>query len=429
MPYSISINTPEAQFSVSLTQVTLVGGSNEDVAREIIQLRKGGLAVVGSTKSSDGDFSERTSNDWDLFLIKFSLNGEILWKKTYGGSGDDFGFSVVETPEGGFVLLGYSNSQDGDVPPTKGYHDNWIIKIDADGAVLWKKSFGYSGHDHSYNLIATQDGGYFFNGFLDVTASNGMGNDKKSSSASRHGVGEFWCHKLDANGNIQWRRYFGGTNNDRSYDAIQTRDGNFLVVGTSESDDVDVKNPKGNYDVWVVMVSASGEMLWENSYGGSLVDEASKVIQDSYGHFRIIGNTHSSDQDITHSKGESDTWQITLDPSGRLVGSYNFGGSEFDRGTAMREWQWGSIFLTGYSRSSDGDFENNNGENDIFLMYFPSNGTAKKTMTLGGEGQDFAHDLLVQTDGSVFLVGQSFSKNPPFEKNKGNGDILMARWN
>lgn len=429
MPYSISINTPEAQFSVSLTQVTLVGGSNEDVAREIIQLRKGGLAVVGSTKSTDGDFSERTSNDWDLFLIKFSLNGEILWKKTYGGSGDDFGFSVVETPEGGFVLLGYSNSQDGDVPPTKGYHDNWIIKIDADGAVLWKKSFGYSGHDHSYNLIATQDGGYFFNGFLDVTASNGMGNDKKSSSASRHGVGEFWCHKLDANGNIQWRRYFGGTNNDRSYDAIQTRDGNFLVVGTSESDDVDVKNPKGNYDVWVVMVSASGEMLWENSYGGSLVDEASKVIQDSYGHFRIIGNTHSSDQDITHSKGESDAWQITLDPSGRLVGSYNFGGSEFDRGTAMREWQWGSIFLTGYSRSSDGDFENNNGENDIFLMYFPSNGTAKKTMTLGAEGQDFAHDLLVQTDGSVFLVGQSFSKNPPFEKNKGNGDILMARWN
>lgn len=429
MPYSISINTPEAQFSVSLTQVTLVGGSNEDVAREIIQLRKGGLAVVGSTKSTDGDFSERTSNDWDLFLIKFSLNGEILWKKTYGGSGDDFGFSVVETPEGGFVLLGYSNSQDGDVPPTKGYHDNWIIKIDADGAVVWKKSFGYSGHDHSYNLIATQDGGYFFNGFLDVTASNGMGNDKKSSSASRHGVGEFWCHKLDANGNIQWRRYFGGTNNDRSYDAIQTRDGNFLVVGTSESDDVDVKNPKGNYDVWVVMVSASGEMLWENSYGGSLVDEASKVIQDSYGHFRIIGNTHSSDQDITHSKGESDAWQITLDPSGRLVGSYNFGGSEFDRGTAMREWQWGSIFLTGYSRSSDGDFENNNGENDIFLMYFPSNGTAKKTMTLGAEGQDFAHDLLVQTDGSVFLVGQSFSKNPPFEKNKGNGDILMARWN
>jgi hypothetical protein len=112
-----------------------------------------------------------------------------------------------------------------------------------------------------------------------------------------------------------------------------------------------------------------------------------------------------------------------------LVGSYNFGGSQFDKGTAMSEWQRGSIFLTGYSRSSDGDFDKNDGENDIFLMYFPSNGSQKKTMTLGGEGEDFAHDILVQSDGSVFLVGQTFSKNPPFEKNKGNGDVLLARWN
>jgi hypothetical protein len=234
---------------------------------------------------------------------------------------------------------------------------------------------------------------------------------------------------LDTNGNIEWQRYFGGTNNDRSYDAIQTLEGNFLLVGTSESDDVDIKNPKGSYDVWVVMVSSSGEMLWENSFGGSLADQASQVIQDAYGHFRIIGSTNSSDKDISLSKGASDVWLITLDPSGGLVGSYNFGGSEFDKGTAMSEGQWGSIFLTGFSRSSDGDFEKNEGENDIFLMYFSSNGTQKKTMTLGGEGEDFAHDILVDTDGSIFLVGQSFSKNLPFEKNKGNGDILLARWN
>ena len=101
---------------------------------------------------------------------------------------------------------------------------------------------------------------------MDVTASNGEGNSGKPSKAKRHGVGEFWCHKIDANGNIQWQRYFGGTNNDRSYDAIQTREGNFLIVGTTESNDVDVKNPKGSYDVWVVMVSPFGDMIWENSF-------------------------------------------------------------------------------------------------------------------------------------------------------------------
>ena len=428
LPDRISNTTAPVFFSGKLIDVKLFGGSDEEVARELIELQQGGYAMVGSTKSTDGDFSDRNGNDWDLFLIKMDEKGEVTWKKTYGGSGDDFGFSLAETPAGGFVLMGYSNSQDGDVPPTKGYHDNWIIKVDASGALIWKKSFGYSGHDHAYNVIPTRDGGYFFNGFLDVTASNGEGNSGKSFKANRHGVGEFWCHKIDSNGNIEWQRYFGGTNNDRSYDAIQTKEGNFLVVGTSESEDVDVKKPKGSYDVWVVMISPSGEMLWENSYGGSLVDEASKVIEDSYGNFRIIGNTHSGDIDVVNPKGSSDVWQITLDKSGRLIGSYNFGGSEFDLGTSISEGQCGSLFISGYSRSLDGNLNSNNGENDLFLIYLPTDGSNVKTITLGGEENDFAYDVLVQRNGGVILVGQSFSKNPPFDQNNGESDIIVARW-
>jgi hypothetical protein len=425
----ISPTTPPINFSGTLVDVKLFGGSDDEVARELIELRQGGYAMVGSTKSKDGDFGDRNTDNWDLFLMKLDQQGEMIWVKTYGGNAEDFGFSLVETPSGGFVLMGYSSSQDGDVPPTRGYHDNWIIKVDAAGELLWKKSLGFSGHDHAYNVIETQDGGYFFNGFLDVTASNGQGNSGKSSQASRHGVGEFWCHKIDTNGNIKWQRYFGGTNNDRSYDAIQTKEGNFLVVGTSESDDVDIKNPKGSYDVWVVMVSPTGEMVWENSYGGSLADEASKVIQDSYGNFRIIGNTHSEDMDVSHPKGLSDVWQITLNPSGRLLGSYNFGGSEFDKGTAIDEGVMGALFLTGFSRSLDGDLSNNMGENDIFLMHLPADGSEPSTMSLGGEGQDFAYDILIPKNGiGVFVVGQSFSKNKPFEKNKGKSDILLAHW-
>ena len=426
-PVSNSTITP-IYFSATLIDVKFFGGSDEEVAREIIELQDGGFGIVGSTKSTDGDFSNRMGNDWDLFLIKIDEQGEVTWKKTYGGSADDFGFSLVESPEGGFVLMGYSNSQDGDVPTTKGYHDNWIIRVDAAGAVVWKKSFGYSGHDHAYNVIPTLDGGYFFNGFLDVTASNGEGNSGKPSKAKRHGVGEFWCHKIDANGNIQWQRYFGGTNNDRSYDAIQTREGNFLIVGTTESNDVDVKNPKGSYDVWVVMVSPFGDMIWENSYGGSLVDEASGVIEDSYGNYRIIGNTHSEDMDVIDSRGSSDVWQIIIDKSGRLIDSFNFGGSEFDRGTSITKGPLGSTFITGYSRSLDGDMYINKGENDIFLMYVPDDGSELKTMILGEEGQDFAYDVLVRRDGGVMLVGQTFSKNPPFDQNKGKSDILLAHY-
>ena len=427
-PDSDPNTAPMPHFYGVLTDLRLFGGSDEELARELIQLHQGGFAMVGSTQSTDGDFSGRISKDWDMFLIKLDNTGEVIWTKTYGGSGDDFGFSLVETPEGDFVLTGYSNSQDGDVPPTKGYHYNWIIKVDDSGELIWKKSMGYSGHDHAYNVIATSDGGYFFNGFLDVTASNGLGNSVKSSKANRHGVGEFWCHKLDANGNIQWQRYFGGTNNDRSYDAIQTRDGNFLVVGTSESDYVDVKNPLGSYDLWAVMLSPQGEMLWEKSYGGSLVDEASKVIEDSFGYFRIIGNSHSSDGNINNPLGQSDAWKITIDKTGKLIYSQNFGGSEFDTGTGIAKGLWGVLFITGYSRSLDGDFIQNEGENDIFLTVIPEEGSPHKTLTLGGEGQDFAFDVLVEGEGGVILVGQSFSKNSPFQNNRGKGDILLARW-
>ena len=105
--------TPTTLFSGILSHVSLIGGSEDEHARQVIELRDGGIAIVGSTQSHDGDFRDRTSDDWDLFLLKMDQQGNVNWQKNYGGSGDDFGYSLVETEEGGFVLLGYSNSQDG----------------------------------------------------------------------------------------------------------------------------------------------------------------------------------------------------------------------------------------------------------------------------------------------------------------------------
>jgi hypothetical protein len=415
-------------FKGELAWVKVYGGSNEDIAKSIISLSEGGFAVIGNSNSTDGDFSEKTNADRDLFLMKLKDDGSLLWKKTYGGSGDDLGNSLLQTPDGGFVLLGYSNSQDGDVTPTKGFHDNWILKVDKSGNTEWQNTYGFKGHDHAYNVISTTDGGYFFNGFLDVTASDGEGNDEKSTKRKRHGVGEFWCHKLDASGNLEWRCYFGGTSNDRSFDALQTTDGNFLMVGATESDDVDISINKGSYDVWAVMISPKGKMLWEKSFGGGLVDIASGVIEDFKGNFKIVGNSFSQDQDIENPKGESDIFQITIDNLGNLIRSLNFGGSEFDMGKSLVEGYDGYLFLTGYSRSSDGDFTLNEGENDIFLMQIHPNGSVIKSITLGGNGEDFANDLLKIQSGSVLVVGQSNSFDNPLIDNKGNTDIVIAKW-
>lgn len=249
--------------------------------------------------------------------MKFDANFQLEWTQTYGGSKDDRGHDVVQLSDGGYALIGYSMSADGDATLNQGQHDNWLIRTDSQGTLLWQKSFGFLGHDHAYNIITTSDGGLFFNGYLDVTASKGEGQEGKvENKSSRHGVGEFWCHKLDKDGNLEWRRYYGGSNNDRSYDAIETKNGDFILVGATESQDVDVSDPKGGYDFWVLKINRSGELLWERSIGGSGYDTAKAVVETSTGDYLIAGQTYSQDFDILDPKGSSDILFAWVSPEG-----------------------------------------------------------------------------------------------------------------
>src|SRR5690606_36670378 len=197
-----------------------------------------------------------------------------IWSKTYGGSNDESAARITKTNDGGFLLSGYTTSNDGDVSGNEGFQDYWIVKIDAAGSILWEENFGFAGSDQAFKAFQTSDGGYFVTGFFDVSASGGAGNDLQRGMGTLHGVGEFWGIKLDANGVKQWRRYFGGTNNDRSYDAWETEDGGFLMTGTSESIDFDKIDPKGSYDNWAVRLTATGDLIWTKSFGGSEIDNS-----------------------------------------------------------------------------------------------------------------------------------------------------------
>ena len=423
-------------FEGELLWVKLYGGSNEDIAHSIIETSDGGYAVLGNTKSQDGDVSEKNTSDRDWFFLKLDQNGDILWKKIYGGSGDDHGHSVIQTEDKGYILAGYTSSKDGDIDSITAYddilqngdpHDKWVIKIDQFGNILWQNVYGFKGHDHAYSIIPTRDGGYFLNGFLDVTASEGAGNYNVGSK-KHHGVGEFWCHKIDSNGNLQWRKYYGGSNNDRSYDAIETEGGDFLIIGTSESLDVDISNPKGSYDIWAILINSNGEMIWEKSFGGSGIDQAKAVINDFNGNYRIIGSSFSQDKDISNPKGSSDIWLITIDRYGNLLSEISFGGTDFDSGMALVESFDKSIFIVGHSRSFDFDFTYNSGENDIVILHLTSKGKLIQTFSLGGTDDDIANDIIQTTNGAILIAGETRSKNNQFSNNKGDTDIVISKW-
>ena len=162
----------------------LFGGSEEDIAHAVISTEDGGFAVLGNTKSINGDVTDKSVEVSDLLLIKYNAEGTKSWSATYGGSQDDRGHSLVQLADGGYVLLGYSMSDDLDASVNQGQHDNWVIRVDATGQLLWEKSLVFPGHDHAYNIIATQDGGLLFNGFLDVTSSEGAGASSKIGASS-----------------------------------------------------------------------------------------------------------------------------------------------------------------------------------------------------------------------------------------------------
>lgn len=418
---------PKTSFIGEVDWITNFGGSGEDTARAIISTTDGGYAILGFSNSTDGDLNKKTTVVNDYWLLKLDAEGNLQWTKTYGGSKDDRGQSLVQTQDGGYALTGYAMSDDGDGSVNRGFHDNWLLKLDATGNIEWEKSYGFSGHDHSYDLLETEDEGFFFVGFLDITSARADGNTEKHNSLTRHGVGEFWGTKIDAKANLQWRGYFGGTNNDRAHSVVRADDGGYVMAGFTESEDFDVKNARGSYDFWVIKVDDKGNLVWENSFGGTGIERAQDISQTADGGYIITGNTFSNDIDVSKNHGESDVWLLKIDVDGNKVWDKSYGGSQFEDGQSVTLCKDGGFVIVGNTRSSDNDANVNAGENDIWLIKTDRNGQLEWQKTFGGSGLDFGFDALETQDGSVVLVGETTSEDFPNLQHKGKSDVVVIK--
>lgn len=418
---------PKTSFLGEIDWMKSFGGSGDDTARAIISTTDGGYAAFGFSNSTDGDLDGKTLAVNDYWLLKIDAEGELQWSKTYGGSKDDKGQSLVQTQDGGYAVTGYAMSSDGDGSVNNGFHDNWLLKIDSSGNIEWEKSFGFSGHDHSYDLLETEDGGLFFVGFLDITSARADGNTEKSNSITRHGVGEFWGTKIDEKANVQWRGYYGGTNNDRAHSVVQADDGGYVMAGFTESADFDIENSRGSYDFWAVKVDDKGNLVWEGSYGGTGIERAQDISKTVDGGYVITGNTFSSDTDVSKNNGESDVWLIKIDADGKKVWDKSYGGSQFEDGQSVTLSKDGGFIIVGNSKSTDMDLNANAGENDIWLIKTDANGTMEWQKTFGGAGLDFGFDALETADGSIVLVGETVSDDFPNLQNKGKSDAVIIK--
>jgi hypothetical protein len=420
-----SNDEPPLNNQIDIDFIKTFGGSNNESAKSITKTSDGGYAILGYTQSLDGDVINKTNTSYDYWLLKFDQNHNLQWQKTYGGSGDDRGNEVIQTTDGGYAILGYSQSNDGDVSENFGFSDYWVSKLDASGNILWEKSLGYAGTDTGISIKETNDLGFLLTGVLDVTASGGNGNSKNTKI--NHAGGDYWVIKLNMAGDKQWSKYYGGTFTDTPYDVIETEDNGYIIVGSSDSADVDISSSQGTYDFWVIKINSTGTMVWEKSFGGSEIDEAFSIIKSSDGNYVIVGDTRSNDKNVSHNNGASDLWIIKISPSGNLLWEKTFGGTSFDAGRSISNTSDNGFLISGSSRSMDGDLTTNQGQNDVWVIKIDSNGSLLWQKSLGGSNIDFAYDAIDLDDNSFIVIGESSSADKDIQENKGFTDLLIAK--
>ncbi len=402
--------------------VKTIGGSKNDVASSISNTNDGGYIILGHTQSNDYDFSEKENTSFDVMLLKYLANDELAWKKTYGGTDDDRGSKIITTADGNYAIIGYSRSNDIDVNENAGDKDFWLLKLDTSGNILWQKTFGYLGKDFGTSIIQTTDNGFLIVGELDVTSSGGQGNSKRKA---KHAGGDIWAIKIDNQGNIQWRKYFGGSFTDTPYTVIQTHEGDYIIAGTSDSTDADISNNKGSYDFWVIKINSQGTLLWEKSLGGTEIDEAKSIVSIDNQYFFILGHTRSSDQNVSISKGGADLWLIKIDTHGNLLWEKSYGGNNFDIGNTIRKTNDGNFIIGGNTRSAD--FITNKGQNDAWLLKITPNGTVLWQKTIGGTDIDICYDVIETREGSIIGIGESTSNDQDINVNRGFSDLLIIK--
>ncbi len=422
------ITDPPAEFNGTLAWVESFGGSGIDQATAVVTTDDGAFMVVGSTYSNDGHFAGlKSSTDADYFLMRVRPDGGVDWTKVYGGDDDEIATGITKSSDGGFVISGYSRSDNCFPGSNGGFHDYYILKVDAQGNEIWCQNFGYPGSDQAQNIIETREGDLMVTGFFDVSASEGQGNEDRANSGSLHGVGEYWGIKLDADGQFFWKRYYGGSNNDRSYNVVQANDGGFILIGASESDDFDITDSKGSYDYWAVKLSAQGALQWTRSFGGSEIDIAYDIALTTEGNFMIVGDARSSDLDVDVNYGNADVWLIEIDPQGNLLWQKSLGGSMFDSGKSLLRMNENLYCITGSSRSNDGDVSVNNGENDAWTVVVDASGEIQFEVAIGGSSLDFSEDVAQGIDGALLVVGNTESSDGDIIQNLGYKDILIYR--
>jgi len=394
-----------------------LGGTGNDYGASIKQTNDGGYIVGSTTVSSDGDVTGYHGSG-DFWIVKLTNIGTIDWQQSLGGSDSESLRDVKQTSDGGYIAVGNSYSSNGDVASNFGGSDYWVVKLTSNGSIDWEKNYGGSNDDVAYSIEETFDGGFIAAGY--TSSDNG-------DVSNNYGDRDYWVIKLKSDGIIEWQKSLGGTGSDWGYSVCQTSDSGYVVAGRSSSNDNDVTGNHGNSDCWVVKLTTTGDISWQKSYGGTGGEVLEMIKQTSDGGYILAASSTSNDGDVGGNYGLYDFWIVKIFSDGTINWKKTMGGTGFDWAHSIQETIDGGFIVSGRSSSSDIDVTGHHFSYDYWVVKLSASGNISWQKSLGGDGADIAYSVCQNTDGDYVVAGASESTNGNVIGNQGFHDVWVVK--
>ena len=401
------------------------GGTSNEIATCVIQTNDGGYAMVGYAASNDGDVSG-IHGAQDIWVVKVNSTGTIEWQKMIGGSAYEQAQAIIQTTDNGYAIAGKTNSaNNGDVTGQHqaGYYDCWVVKLNSTGTILWQKTLGGTSDEESRDIIQTKDGGFCLTGI--AKSNNG-------DVTVKYGGNDMWIVKLTSAGVIEWQKSIGAIADEAGYSVVQTADSGYVVVGLTSSiaDSLMVSlGHHGGTDALMVKLNSAGIIQWYKLLGGSGEDGLRTVILTSDGGYVMSGQTNSNDGDVSGNHGDYDFWVVKLDSNRNIQWQKTLGGNGFDIAYGIVQTTDGGYIVSGSSDSISGNVTLNNGEVDFWAVKLSSIGIIQWQTSLGGSLSEGSTSIIQSNDGDFVLAGFTYSMDGDVVGNHGLQDYWLVKLN
>jgi len=420
----------EKVFSQDILWEKSLGGKHADYLFDAQPTADYGFILAGSSLSGKtGKKTDVNNGDLDYWLWKMNEKGDLDWQKSFGGNKSDLLQCVKLTKDAGFILVGTSDSDIGihKKDSCRGKEDIWIIKLNAQGGEEWQKTIGGSGQELVQTISETTDGGYI----IGASSSSDQSGEKEING---RGALDYWIIKLDSKGNIEWQKTYGGIYNDILKSLVPTYDGGYIVGGYSNSPESIDKTERnlGPGDYWILKLDKLGELEWQKTLGGDRDDNFQTLIQTKEGDYLIGGNSNSG---VSNAKSKSnrsgtDFWVLRMDKQGEIVWqeTYNFG--KLDILTSIVEEKEGTFILAGFAKSEVIGTKKQDKEdvNDYAIIKIKADGEEIWKKTVGSAAEEILQKVIITRDGGYLLTGTSNGKASKDKKSSvGSNDFWVVK--